>query len=196
VVEHHGGRVVSDEVHAPLVYPGHRHVPYASVSPEAAEHAVTVTSASKAWNIAGLKCAQVVMTNHADAQRWRSIPLFKVAGPTPLGIAASVAAYRAGIPWLRELVDYLDGNRRRLGELLEAELPGVAYRAPEGTFLAWLDCRALGLQDPARWFLEETGVAVTDGPPFGPGSEQHVRLNFATSRTLLERIVRAMGQTG
>ncbi len=117
-----------------------------------------------------------------------------MAGPTPIGIAASVAAYREGVPWLRELVDYLDGNRRRLGELLATELPGVAYRAPEGTYLAWLDCSALQLDDPARWFLEQARVVVSDGPPFGAGSEQHVRLNFATSQVLLERIVRAMGQ--
>jgi cystathionine beta-lyase len=135
------------------------------------------------------------MSNHADAQRWRAIPLFKVAGPTPIGIAASVAAYRDGVPWLHELVGYLDGNRRRLGELLETELPGIGYRMPEGTYLAWLDCTALQLDDPARWFLDEAHVALSDGPPFGPGCEQHVRLNFATSRALLERIVRAMGQS-
>jgi cysteine-S-conjugate beta-lyase len=192
VVERHGARVVADEVHAPLVYSGRRHVPYASVSTATAEHTVTVTSASKAWNIAGLKCAQVVTTNHADAKRWRELPRLAVPGPAPIGIAASVAAYRA-VPWLEELVTYLDGNRRRLGELLEAELPGVAYRAPEGTYLAWLDCSALGLEDPARFFLEEAGVALSDGPPFGVGAEHYVRFNFATSRSLLERIVRDMG---
>jgi cystathionine beta-lyase len=193
LVERHGARVVADEVHGPLVYPGRRHIPYASVSAETADHTVTVTSASKAWNIAGLRCAQVVTSNHADAKRWREIPLFKVAGPTPIGIGASVAAYRADA-WRRELVEYLDGNRRLLHDLVDAELPGVTYRAPEGTYLAWLDCAALQLEDPARFFLDEAGVALNDGPPFGLGAEQHVRLNFATSRALLERIVRAMGQ--
>jgi cystathionine beta-lyase len=193
VVDRHGGRVVSDEVHAPLVYPGARHVPYASVSDAAAAHAVTVMSASKAWNLAGLKCAQVVMSNHDDAAHWRRLPVFKVPGPTPLGIAASTAAFSAGGLWLRELVEYLDGNRRLLERLIEAELPGVAYRPPDGTFLAWLDCAALGVDDPADLFLRVGGVAVSDGPPFGAGSEQHVRLNFATSRALLERIVGAMG---
>jgi cystathionine beta-lyase len=193
VVEHHGARVIADEVHAPLVYPGHRHLPYATVAPEAANHAVTVTSASKAWNIPGLQCAQVIATNDADAERWRELPAYQVAGPTPIGMAASIAAYRSGSPWLRDLVEYLDGNRRLLGELLAAEVPGVAYRPPEGTYLAWLDCGGLGLDDPAGFFLEHARVALNDGPAFGTGFERHVRLNVATSRAILEQIVHAMG---
>jgi cystathionine beta-lyase len=193
IVDRHGARVIADEVHAPLVFPGHSQVPYATVTAAAAEHTVTVTSASKAWNLAGLKCAQVVMTNHADASRWRTLPIFQVAGPTPLGIAASTAAYRGGDPWRRELVAYLDDNRRLLGEMLAAELPGVGYRLPEATFLAWLDSAGLGIDDPATFFLRHARVAVSDGPPFGTGNEHRVRLNFATSRALLERIVHALG---
>jgi cystathionine beta-lyase len=193
VVDRHGARVVADEVHAPLVYPGTEHVPYATVSDAAAAHSVTVTSASKAFNLAGLKCAQVIATNHDDARRWRGLRVFEVAGPMPLGIAASVAAYRDGGDWLDALVVYLDGNRRRLGELLAAELPGVGYVAPEATFLAWLDCTALGIGDPARFFLDQASVAVSDGPPFGPGCEQRIRLNFGTSSALLDRVVTAMG---
>ena len=194
VVDRHGARVVADEVHAALVYPGSEHVPYATVSDAAAAHAITVTSASKAFNLAGLKCAQVIASNHNDAARWRALRVFEVAGPTPVGIAASVAAYGAGRPWLRELIAYLDGNRRVLSELLAAHLPGVECRLPEATFLAWLDCSALGKPDPARFFLDHGSVAVSDGPPFGPGCEQQLRLNFATSRDLLGRIVGAMGE--
>jgi cystathionine beta-lyase len=194
VVDRHGARVVSDEVHAPLVYPGHRHVPYATVSPASAEHTVTVTSASKAWNIPGLRCAQVVMTNRDDAARWRTLPVFQVPAPTPLGVGASVAAYRDGDPWRRELLSHLDTSRHLLGALLAAEVPEVRYRAPEGTYLAWLDCSGLGVDDPAALFLREGGVAVNDGPPFGAGSEQHVRLNFATSTDLLVQIVARMGR--
>ena len=194
VVERHGARVVTDEVHAPLVHPGHHHVPYATVTPAAADHTVTVMAASKAWNIPGLRCAQVITTNHADAARWRALPVFQVPAPTPIGIAASTAAYRDGQPWRHELLAHLDTNRHLLGALLAAELPGVSYRAPEGTYLAWLDCRALGVDDPAGLFLREGGVAVNDGPPFGAGSEQHVRLNFATSTSLLEQIVAGMGR--
>jgi cystathionine beta-lyase len=193
VVDRHGGRLIADEVHAPLVYSGHAHLPYATVSGAAAAHAITVTSASKAFNLAGLKCAQVVASSHADADRWRRLRVFEVAGPTPLGIAASIAAYRDGAEWLRELVGYLDGNRHLLGDLLRDQLPEVSYETPEATYLAWLDCSRLGVDDPARFFLERAHVALSDGPPFGPGCGQHVRLNFATSRALLERIVLALG---
>lgn len=191
VVERRGARVVADEVHAPLVYE-RPHVPYATASEAAAEHSVTVTSASKAFNLAGLKCAQVVTTNHDDAKRWRSLGVFEVAGPTPLGIAATTAAYRDGRPWLRDLVAYLDGNRRLLLDHLATDLPGVTCRPPEATFLAWLDCRALGLDDPARCFLDRGRVALSDGPPFGPGCEPFVRINFATSRAILERVIAGM----
>ena len=192
VVERRGARVIADEVHAPLVYPGAAHTPYATVSEAAGAHAITVTSASKAFNLAGLKCAQVIASNHDDASGWRQLGVFEVPGPTPIGIAASVAAYRDGRPWLRDLIGYLDGNRRLLGELLASELPGVTWCPPEATFLAWLNCAALGCDDPARFFLDRAHVALSDGPPFGPGCDQHVRLNFATSRELLEQIVGAM----
>jgi cystathionine beta-lyase len=161
------------------------------VSDAAAAHSVSVTSASKAFNLAGLKCAQVIATNHADAARWRELRVFEVSHPAPIGIAASIGAYRAGCSWLEQLVAYLDGNRRHLARRVADELPGITCRLPEATFLAWLDCGALGHDDPARFFLER-GVALSDGPPFGPGSEQHVRLNFATSRALLDRIIDAM----
>jgi cystathionine beta-lyase len=194
IVERHGTRVVADEVHAPLEYAGCVFVPYASVSDATAAHTTTVTSASKAFNVAGLKCAQVVASNHDDATRWRALRVHEVAGATPLGIAASIAAYRDGRDWLDALVAYLAANRTRLAELLETQLPGVVCHTPQATFLAWLDCTALGLADPARHFLDRAYVAVSDGPPFGAGCEQFVRLNFATSRALLERIVTAMGE--
>lgn len=195
VVDHHGARVVADEVHAPLVATGLTHVPYASLSECSAGHTITVTSASKAWNIAGLRCAQVITSNHDDAARWRRLPLFAVPGPTPLGVAASVAAYRDGVEWLDELRAHLDANRRRLGELLAAELPELRWTGAEGTFLTWLDCSQLGLDDPARHFLDHGRVALSDGPPFGVGWEQFVRLNLGTSGELLERIVGAMASS-
>ncbi len=196
IVDRHGARVVADEVHAPLVYAGNRHVPYATVSDAAAAHTITITSASKAFNLAGLKCAQVIASNHADAARWRELRVFEVAGPTPIGIAASVAAYRdsrrlagrAGrLPRPQPPAPRPTSSRRRYR-------PSPIAR-PEATFLAWLDCSALGLDDPARFFLDHAHVALSDGPPFGSGCDQHVRLNFATSSALLERIVVAMGKS-
>jgi len=151
-----------------------------------------VTSASKAFNLAGLKCAQVIASNHADAARWRAMRVFEVPGPTPIGIAASIAAYSGGRPWLRDLVAYLEGNREFLRDALAARLPAIEWHPPEATFLAWLECSALGHDDPARFFLDHAHVALSDGPPFGPGCEQFVRLNFATSRALLEQIIDAM----
>jgi cystathionine beta-lyase len=192
MVDRYGARVIADEVHAALVYEPSRHVPYATVSDAAAAHSITVTSASKAFNIAGLKCAQLVTTNHADAARWRELGVFAVPGPTPLGIAATTAAYRDGGDWLRDLVRYLDGNRRFLLDRLAVEIPGITCRPPQATFLSWLDCSALGFDDPARFFLDHARVAVSDGPPFGAGCDQYVRLNFATSRALLEEIIAAM----
>ena len=189
VVETHGARVISDEVHAPLVYAPRHHVPYASVSTTAAEHAVTLMAASKGWNIPGLRCAQLLLSSHRDAAIWRSLPVFKVHAATPLGIAASTAAYAEGVDWLDELVAYLDANRRRVGDVVAAELPQLGLDLPEATYLAWLDCSALGLDDPAAFLLQEAKVALSDGSAFGQGYEQHLRLNFATSRPILDEIL-------
>jgi cystathionine beta-lyase len=192
IVDRRGARVIADEVHAPLVYGEHRHVPYATVSDAAAAHSTTIMSASKAFNLAGLKCAQIIATSHADATRWRALAVHEVPGSTPLGIAATVAAYRDSDAWLHDLVAYLDANRRALVDLLAEHVPEIRLRVPDATFLAWLDCSALGLADPARSFLDRGRVALADGPPFGAACEQYVRLNFATSRELLGRIVAAM----
>jgi cysteine-S-conjugate beta-lyase len=190
VVERHGGRVFSDEIHAPLVYDGHRHVPYAAVSETAAAHTITAVSASKAWNLPGLKCAQVVLTDDADARTWAAGGLRFEHGAANLGVVAAVAAYTSGGPWLADVLTYLDGNRRLLGKLLRERLPDLGYTAPEGTYLAWLDCRALGLGDhPADFLLDRAGVAFTDGPACGRAGAGFVRYNFATPRPVLEQTV-------
>jgi cystathionine beta-lyase len=190
VVDRHGGRVFSDEIHAPLVYDGHRHVPYASVSEVTAGHTVTAVSASKAWNLPGTKCAQLVLSNDADVATWARVGRTFEHGASNLGVVANIAAYDEGGPWLAEVLAFLDGSRRLLGELLADRIPEIGYTPPEGTYLAWLDCRALGLGDsPAAFFLEHAGVALTDGPACGEVGAGFVRLNFATPRPVLERIV-------
>lgn len=195
VVAGHDGRVIADEIHAPLVYPGGTHVPYASVSPEAAAHAVTMVSASKAWNLPGLKCAQLITSSDRDEEIWRTIPMLKTHGASTFGIRANVAAFRDGGAWLAETLSYLDGNRRLLGELLATHLPEVGYRMPEGTYMAWLDCRALGPDtEPADFFLAKARVAMNPGPAFGPNGQGFVRLNFATSRSILEQAVGRMAE--
>lgn len=195
IVEQHGGRVIADEVHAPLIYPGSRHVPYATISDAAAHHAITLTSASKGWNVAGLKCAQCILTNDRDLAIARSIPFIHVVltyGASTLGILANTVAYEEGGPWLEETVNYLDGSRHHLADLFSRLLPDIGYTMPEGTYLAWLDCRPLGLNNPAEFFLTQAHVALNDGATFGPPGVGHVRFNFATSRPILTEIVERM----
>jgi cystathionine beta-lyase len=194
VAQRHGGRVFADEIHAPLVYPGGRHIPYASVSPVAARHCVTAVSASKAWNLPGLKCAQLIVTSDADAQAWESSwPLYEHDAST-LGAQATIAAYRDGRAWLSDVVGYLDGSRHLLARLLAEHLPGVGYQVPEGTYLAWLDCRGLDLPpDLAAFFLERAGVLATNGAACGDAGQGFLRVNFATPRPILAEMIRQVG---
>jgi cystathionine beta-lyase len=192
VVERHGGYVISDEVHSPLTFPGSSHIPYASISPQAAAHSITFASASKAWNLAGLKCAVAVTTNDEDLSTWRSFTQ-QAQGASTLGIEASIAAFSEGGPWLDAVVAYLDTTRRWFRELLLERLPDVTFAPPEATYFAWLDCGQLSLPDaPAAFFLRQANVAVNDGATFGHGFERFVRLNMATSRKILEQMVSAM----
>jgi cystathionine beta-lyase len=193
VVERNGGRVFSDEIHAPLVFPGHRHVPYASVSAVTAGHTVTAASASKAWDLPGMKCAQLVLSNDADRAVWSEVGTLAEHGAATLGVIANTAAFTAGRPWLDEVLGYLDGNRRLLTELVAEHLPGVRLTPPEGTYLAWLDCRALDLAAPGEFFLAEAGVALVDGSRCGVAGQGFVRLNTATPRPVLVRLVEQLG---
>jgi len=196
VVDRYGGRVFSDEIHAPLVFGDARHVPYASLSPVTAAHTLTATSASKAWNLPGLKCAQVVLSSDADRETWAGIGPLAEHGAATLGVIANAAAYESGGPWLAEVLSYLDGNRRLLSRLVADLLPGVVYTPPEGTYLGWLDFRATGPADPAAYFLEKAGVAMTDGALCGEAGRGFGRFTFALPRPILreavERIAAAM----
>ncbi|MFC7432854.1 MULTISPECIES: MalY/PatB family protein [unclassified Agrococcus] len=194
VVERHGGRVFADEIHAPIRFDAHEHVPYASISDAAAAHATTGTSASKAWNVPGLKAAQLITSSDADEERYGRFGFSVVHGASTLGVVAGIAAYRDGRAWLDDALGYLDANRRALAALVAEHLPDVEMRAPEATYLAWIDASALGLADPATFFREHAGVALTDGALCGRGSEGFVRLVFATPRPLLEEAVAAMGR--
>ena len=204
----HGVRVVADEIHAPLVLPGARFTPYLSVA--GAEDAFAVLSASKAWNLAGLKAALAVAGPEAAADL-RRMPEEVGHGASHLGVIAHTAALRGGAAWLDALLADLDANRALLGRLLAEHLPGVRYTPPEGTYLAWLDCRPLGLggadeelgggpgvvsdmAGPARLFLDRARVALSSGHVFGTGGAGHVRLNFATSQAILTEAVTRMGR--
>ena len=187
----HGARVISDEIHAPLIFTGSAQVVAASLDPDTV---VTVTSASKAWNLPGLKCAQVVLTNDDDVAKWASYFTFeKVAAVGTFGLIAGAVAYSEGRPWLDEVVARLESNRRLLGDLIDSYLPNVGYTPPEATYLAWLDFRPYGLDDPAAFLLEHARVALTGGGPFGLGGEGFARLNFATPAPILTQVVERIG---
>jgi cysteine-S-conjugate beta-lyase len=190
VVDARGGRVFADEIHGPLVYPGTRHVPYASTSGAAAAHTLTATSASKAWNLPGLKCAQVILTSEADRRHWDELGFFATHGASNPGVVANIAAFTRGGSWLDEVVGYLDDSRRLLADLVGRHLPGVRYRPPDGTYLAWLDCTALGLPgSPGELVTERARVTVVDGPAFGAGGPGAFRFNFATPQPILAEMV-------
>jgi cystathionine beta-lyase len=184
----HGARVISDEIHAPLVLPGATHVAYASLE-GAAEHATTVTSASKAFNVPGLKCAQIVLGTPADAATLTGVHFVANHGVSPLGLVATRAAYTEGGPWLDTVVAALADRRAQLGKLLAERLPAVGWIPPEATYLTWLDLTGTGLADPVERALTVGGVMLSHGPDFGIGNELATRLAFATSAERLERIV-------
>jgi cystathionine beta-lyase len=151
-------------------------------------------SASKGWNLPGLKAALAVAGPEAAADL-ALLPEEVGHGPSHVGVLAHTAALREGTAWLDALLAGLEENRRLLTALLAEHLPGVAYRPGEATYLAWLDCRALGLgDDPASVFLERGRVALSSGPDFGTGGTGHVRLNLATSPEILTEGVRRMAQ--
>ena len=190
VVARHGGRVFADEIHGPLVYPGNHHVPYASTSDAAASHSLTATSASKAWNLPGLKCAQVILTNEPDRRRWEQMGFLASHGASNPGVVANIAAFRHGEAWLDEVLGYLDESRHLLADLLGAHLPQVRYRPPDGTYLAWLDCTVMHLpQSPGKLVADRAHVTVVDGPAFGAGGAGAFRLNFATPRAILTEMI-------
>jgi len=189
LAERHGVAVISDEIHAPLVLPGATHIPYLNVA-DAGSRAVTVTSASKAWNIPGLKCAQVISTPAVSSRMRRNLPMAMLFGVGNLGVIAQIAAYMDGGPWLRQVVDVLDRNRRQLAADLAARVPDVGYVPPQASYLAWLDLSAWNLgPDPAAVILERARLALNPGPVFGSQGRGFARLNFATSPAVLAGIV-------
>jgi cystathionine beta-lyase len=191
IVDRHNGRVFADEIHAPLRYGSTTHIPYASISLVAARHTITATSASKAWNLPGLKTAQIITSNPADEELYQIFGFTVLHGASTPGVIAATAAYSNGREWLNTVTDYLDGNRHLLADLLAEHLPEIGYTPPEATYIAWLDCRALGIDGcVADFFREEAGVTVTDGALCGEGYEGYVRFIFAMPRPLLEQAIR------
>jgi len=187
----HGTVLIVDEIHAPLVLPGARQVPVLSLDHELTRRVIIFTSASKGWNIPGLKCGIAVAGSAETAtilrDRWDALLA------SHLGVQATVAAFTSGQPWLDAMLAQIDENRGLLTRLLSKHLPAVGYVPPEASFLAWLDCRLLGLgDDPAAAFLERGRVALSPGPDFGQEGRGYARLNMGTSPDLLADAIARM----
>ena len=185
--------VVADEIHADIVYPGFRHIPFASLGPEAQARTVTMTSATKSFNIAGLRCAVVLFGSDRLAERFNAWPERIRGAVSSFGMEATRIAWTECDEWLDALLAHLKGNRDFLHAFVAERLPGMRMVLPAATYLGWLDCREFGLEpDPYRWFLDRARVGFNDGRDFGDGGEGHVRINFATSRAILAQVLERM----
>lgn len=190
LAEAHRVRLFADEVHAPLVYPGATHTPLAMVPAAAARSAIIFVSASKAWNLPGLKAALAVAGGDPGWEALARVPASATFGTGLFGVIAGEVAFAEGEEWLAALVDGLDHNRHLLADLIAEHLPAAGYAVPDATYLAWLDLRPLGLgDDPAAVLLERARVALSNGPLFGEPGKGFARLNFATSPQRLTEAV-------
>lgn len=192
IAERYNLLVLSDEIHADLVYAPNTHIPFASVSPYAAARTVTFTAASKAFNIAGLRCALAQFGSSALRDAFLKVPRHMRGAPSAPGLVATLAAYQQGDTWLANLLTYLDGNRLLVRDFVEAELPGVVHHMPQATYLAWLDCTAK--PNAHAHFVQHGKVAPSAGEFFGAAYANFVRLNFATSRSVLTLILERMAE--
>jgi cystathionine beta-lyase len=187
--------ICADEIHGELIYPGHQHVPIASLDPEIEARTITLMAPSKTFNLAGLRCAVAVIPNQALREKFVAARLDMVQTPNILGYTAMLAAYRDGQPWLDELLRYLESNRDFLVKHVRNNFPGIEVGVPEATYLAWLDCRKARIpnNDPFTFFLDTGKVSFNDGATFGRGGQGFVRLNFGCPRSLLVEGLERMG---
>lgn len=184
--------VISDEVHAELTYPGAHHVPFASLDATTAARTVTLTSATKAFNLAGIRCALAHIGPHALRERRDAAPFALYGTPSVLGVAATLAAWREGDAWLAAAIEHLAANRDHLAARLSAET-ALELVPPQATYLAWVDARPLQIGvEPADLALERGRVALSPGADFGPEGRGFFRLNFATSREILDAVIDAV----
>jgi cystathionine beta-lyase len=188
--------ICSDEIHSDIVHPGFQHIPIASLSPEIAQSSVTLVSTTKTFNLAGLKSSAAIIPNPRLRELFSNQLSGFVGSVGVLGEIGLAAAYECGSDWLTELLVYLEGNRRYVIDFVANELPGIKMFPPEGTYLAWLDCSELMMEDPAKFFLEEAKVGLNSGIWFGDEYSNHVRMNFGCPRetltTGLDRIKTAL----
>jgi len=178
--------IVSDEIHCDLLFNGHTHIPTASLDPQVAQQTITLMAPSKTFNIAGLEFSFAVIQNPELRKQFQHAHKGLVGGINLMGWVAALAAYQDGQDWLDQLLVYLQANRDFLYEMVQSKLPGVHITLPEGTYLAWLDCRQAEIPgNPYEFFLQKARVALNDGKTFGKGGEGFVRLNFGCPRRML-----------
>jgi cystathionine beta-lyase len=194
-----GVLICSDEIHCDIVYSGHRHIPIASLDPEISQNTITLMSPSKTFNLAGLQASFAVVQNPHLRAQLEQAGRGLMGWVNLLGQTAMLAAYRDCQGWLDSLLVYLEGNRDCLAATLHAELPQISFAQPEGTYLAWLDCRRAGIEgnpgigdNPYEFFLNKARVALQDGADFGAGGEGFVRMNFGCPRSLLGEALERM----
>jgi cysteine-S-conjugate beta-lyase len=195
----HNVVICSDEIHCDLIFNGHRHVPIASLAPEIETQTITLIAPSKTFNMAGLGCSVAIVPNRQLRDKFKAAHAGLVPHVNVLGFVAALAAYRDGQEWLDQVLAYLEANRDWLYQAVNEQLPGVRMGKPEGTYLAWLDCREAGIPgNPFEFFLKEGQVALNDGVAFGKGGHGFVRLNFGCPRSILveaiDRMQRAMAK--
>jgi cystathionine beta-lyase len=184
--------ICSDEIHCDFIYQGYRHVPIAALATEIAAQTITLLAPSKTYNIAGLGCSVGVVQNPDLRARLKRVSAGIVSHVNVLGYTAALAAYRDGQAWLDALLVYLEANRDYLLEYIATNVPSIKCKRPEGTFLAWLDCREAVPGNPHQFFLEHARVALNDGADFGVEGEGFVRLNFGCPRATLTEALERM----
>jgi len=181
--------VVSDEIWMDIVYPGHKHIPFASLGPDVAARTITLTSATKTFSLGGLPCALAICGSAALRERWAAWPQQLRGMPSAISIEATIAAWESGADWFAAALRQLDANRQAVAAFVRERLPHVRHRSPEGTYLAWLDFGACGFGAPAADVLLERGrVALSNGIDFG-ADPAWARLNFATTPAILDQIL-------
>jgi cystathionine beta-lyase len=188
--------VIADEIFADVIFDDNRHVPFSSLGPEIAARTVTFHSATKSYSLGGIRISMTAFGSEELQQRYTAIPNRLLGGHNCLGIALTRIAWDECDDWLADLVPYLQANRDFVTKFLAERMPAVGYVPPEGTFFAWMDFRELNLPGgPFEYFLEHAKVAMSDGATFGEAGVGHARLNFATSRKLLEKILERLASS-
>jgi len=179
--------VCSDEIHSDLVFDGRQHIPFAALAPQLASRVVTLMSPSKGFNLSGLRFGFAVVQSAGLRQQVEEAQRGLVSGGNVMGYAAALAAYRESEKWLTAALKALERNRDMLSEYVHTELQPISMSPVEGTYLAWLDCREIGVPgSPQAFFLNQARVALSDGADFGSGGDGFVRLNFACTPSTLE----------